>query len=411
MKRVLCCSLMFMLLVPALSSARAMEITVEISGPGDLVALKPGIENTVLARCISRHIPLEEYSKLAISISALGNVISFDAILDTIPPRAFHKDLQGQAEISPAIDEMIETLFAAERTPAPHPQKREASAVPHTKEVTIIRLPFEGTALLSHGGTLLVSDRKAVYRLAGEKPERIWKSPGNSTIARLYAYKDSVLVLTELRNTFTTYSILGTTQEKWTGAVVPFESGFVSMEPKFDSDIAPDRYRWSRVTVMDGSPPELPEGLDPLSLASVESSAAQSLGELASFTLDGSLAIAKKGVITWSSETDHGFTPFFIEEKRKQDTPVRYYLRPRILSGNGMILTFKNDQGLASFLKHTISFTGAEILSYTCGAQGCEKRVLQKEDSGYCADITLHNGVLYALLVKKKASTVTSIAY
>ncbi len=104
--------LAFMVCLCLPATALAMEVKVEISGPQELTAMKDGIGTTILTRCIARGIPVESFSRLSVTISALGEVISYDALLDTDPPRAFHKDIKDVSAVSPTIDEMISTIFA-----------------------------------------------------------------------------------------------------------------------------------------------------------------------------------------------------------------------------------------------------------------------------------------------------------
>ncbi|MGC9324705.1 MAG: hypothetical protein ACP5G0_08175 [Desulfomonilia bacterium] len=406
MKRTVFLSLLAMLLVSTSFPVRAMDIAVDITGPDDLTALKPGIEKTVLARCISRGIPLEEYSSLNVSISTLGTIISFDALLDSTPPRAFHKDLEDQAGISPAIDEMIDVLFTGEI-------KEKKPRVPPSTGLTFsaIKLPFTGTSLVSLNGRLYASDRDAVYRLQGEKPEPVWKSPGHSTILRLYPHGETLLAVTELRNELTTYQILGTGEETWRGAVIPLGAGLLSTEPMYDPDIEQGSYTWTTAIPLEGSPLVLPKRLDPLSAVAGEIFPAIAGDEIVSFTRAGRLSIAQTDTTFWTSGNDLGIIPIYIEyTKRKRDeSPVRYYLRPKILLRDGTITTFRNDQGMAELFRHTTVFTKAEILSYRCADADCDQTVLLSVDNAYCADLTLHEGTLLALIVKKRSCSVIPV--
>ncbi|HOO46641.1 MAG TPA: hypothetical protein PLM29_10460, partial [Deltaproteobacteria bacterium] len=71
----------------------AADPRVEVIGTDDLVSLKAGIEKSIIARCISQGINLDANPELTITIFQLGDIISFDAVLDSQPPRAFHTDL------------------------------------------------------------------------------------------------------------------------------------------------------------------------------------------------------------------------------------------------------------------------------------------------------------------------------
>ena len=103
-------SFMVCLLVPTL--AFSMEAAVEITGPQELTSLKAGIEKSVITRCIAKGIALEKYQKITITLSKLGDIISYDALLDTKPVRAFHKDLKDTSALSATIDEMIDAIFS-----------------------------------------------------------------------------------------------------------------------------------------------------------------------------------------------------------------------------------------------------------------------------------------------------------
>ena len=114
-------SFMVCLLVPSL--AFSMEATVEITGPQELTSLKSGIEKSVITRCIAKGIALDKYQKITISLSKLGDIISYDALLDTKPARAFHKDLKDTSALSATIDEMIDVIFFETGKPQAAEQK------------------------------------------------------------------------------------------------------------------------------------------------------------------------------------------------------------------------------------------------------------------------------------------------
>ena len=112
MKRaVLCLLLPFLIITLFTSVACAEEVQISIIGGEDLTSLAPGIKQTVTARCIAKGVNLDDYPGFSISILQMGDALSFDAILATTPPRAFHSDLTDKSGMSAAIDEMITKLF------------------------------------------------------------------------------------------------------------------------------------------------------------------------------------------------------------------------------------------------------------------------------------------------------------
>ena len=218
MKRIayLACVTLLMSILVVCSSLYAMEITVDIFAPDDLSSLKGGISQSATARCIARGVDLDAYSKLNITISQLGDMLLFDAILDTDPPRAFHKDLEDKAGISVAIDEMIGAIFIdtpIKKEPvSTKPPRRPDVKQQHAE----INLPFVATSLATLAGEIYVSDLNTVYKIKDTKPTSWWSSPGRDEIFRLYPYQDTLIVIVKRLETFK-----GHTERLFTVAISP----------------------------------------------------------------------------------------------------------------------------------------------------------------------------------------------
>jgi hypothetical protein len=380
----------------------AMEVTVDIAGSQELGSLKAGIEKTVIARCIAKGIPVESYKKLNITISKLGDVISYDALLDTAPPKAFHKDLKDTSTISGTIDEMIGTIFIAA---AP---KTQTSILPGTAQKSIvgskIKLPFIATSIASLGEKIFVSDMSTVYELKGEKASPVWHTPGKVEILRIYPYEETLIVLAKNGNYFRTFKIKDAkTLDRWDKAVVPLGQGLILSELNSDLDMSERPYTWVEAKQIAGSSPQIPKGLDITAAVSSEISPTSQGSEILSYTEENRLAVSSGRSILWKASTDAGIVPSFIEDA-KIKPPVRYYLKPRIVITGGRIITFKNEQGLGRMLVRFNLFESSKILVYTASGEEFEEAIVATFPESYCSDITLASGKVAALIVKEKNS-------
>ena len=403
-------SFMVCLLVPTL--AFSMEAAVEITGPQDLTSLKAGIEKSVITRCIAKGIALEKYQKITISLSKLGDIISYDALLDTKPVRAFHKDLKDTSALSATIDEMIDALFSeAGRTQA---AEQKISQAPTGQEsAPKIVLPFIATSITAIGERIYVSDTKTVYELKGETASPLWKAPGNNEILRIYPYGESIIVLAKLMNDCRTFMIIGKeTKERWSKAVIPLGSGLVSSNLTFDRIYGTIPYLWSKATQVAGSSPQIPDGLDIISSLFSETMTSSAGTRIITYKPNGTMVASDGKSILWTDDTIAGNAPQFI-----QDLPVdrdysggepiiRYYLKPRMVTLGSKIITFRNSQGTSRIVSGLNLFEYSQVLAYTPKGDDFTKNELATFPDSYCPDITVIQGKAAALLVKNKVTYV-----
>ena len=130
MKRSFIC-LFFLSFLIASSPSHAIEVVVEMTGAENFVQLKDGIQKTITARCLAAGTPPGDGNALTVSLMQLGEIISFDAVLDSQPPRAFHRDVGSRGELSGVIDQMIEEMLQAGHPPP------ECRATPHSFTVLL----------------------------------------------------------------------------------------------------------------------------------------------------------------------------------------------------------------------------------------------------------------------------------
>ena len=404
---------MVCLCIPAM--AQAMEVIVEITGPQELSALKDGIGKTIVTRCIARGIPVERFSRLSVTISTLGDVISYDALLDATPPKAFHKDIKEMSAISPAIDEMITAIFSGTgAVPAvPAPSGKPAAG---QESGPGVRLPFIPTSIAAAGERIFVSDEATVYELSGEKAKPLWKARGNNVILRIYPYGDDLIVLAKLMDGFKTYHIRGSEIiEQWNKAVIPLGSGLVSSTLAFDRIFSPQPFQWSQAARVAGSPPQIPEGLDFMSSLAAELVQSATGPEIISYNASGRLTINNGGTTVWTDEDSTSITSQYIDEGRRSggsfegDLPARYYVRPRIVASGGRIITFRNGQGAAGMVSRLNVFEKAQIIAYSPSGGEFSREVLTEFSKSYCVDIAIAQEKAAALIVQGKSAYVQFI--
>ncbi len=403
-------SFMVCLIVPTL--VLSMEAAVEITGPQELTSLKSGIEKSVIARCIAKGIALEKYQKISITISKLGDVISYDALLDTKPVRAFHKDLKDPSALSATIDEMIDALFPG--AGKPQPADPQISKTPMGQEsAPKIMIPFIATSIAAIDGRIYVSDNKTVYEIKDEKPTPMWKAPGNNEILRIYPYGESIIVLTKLMNDCRTFMLSGKeTNERWSKAVVPLGSGLVSTNLTFDRIYGTIPYLWSKPTQVTGSSPQIPADLDVISALSSESMTPSQGTRIFTYNPKGTMVVTDGKSILWTDDTIAGNAPQFIEDLPVDrdysggEPVIRYYLKPRMVTIGSKIITFRNSQGTTRIVSGLNLFEYSQVLAYTQTGDGFTKNELATFPDSYCPDITVIQGKAAALLVKNKLSYV-----
>lgn len=402
---ILCMSVLFF--VPA--SSRAMEVNADITGIQESGSLKAGIETTIIARCVAKGVQLEEYKKLSITISRLGDTLSYDALLDSKPPRAFHKDLKDLSTISVTINEMIGAIFEAPpKVQAPPPQA--VLAPPATVQApqgkgykTMAKLPLVATSIALIGDRIFISDLSKVYELKGDKTAPVWQTPSKIEILRMYPWKDSLIILGKLGdNDLRTFRIKdGKTAERWDRAVLPIGGSLVSSELVADKDIGGRPFTWMPPKPVSGSPVQIPSGLD--MICAVADPAAGG-SRIISYDPNDKLVLYRGKDLLCKSDTSSGIVPAFIEDPRPLP-PERLYLKPRIIPTGGKIVTIWNDQGYGKMITKVPLFTGSNIVVYSAPEDEdntFEKATAANFPDSYCADITLISGRVAALVVKEK---------
>jgi hypothetical protein len=401
---ILCMSVLFS--VPA--SSHAIEVSADVTGIQDSGSLKAGIEKTVITRCVSRGIQLEGYKKLTITISKLGDTLSYDALLDSTPPRAYHKDLKDMSTISGTIDEMIGTIFeSAPKFLVPPPQAvlvppAAALASPQKNFKTMAKLPLIATSIALLGERIFISDTNKVYELKGDKTSPIWQTPGKIEVLRMYPFNDTLIVLGKLNDRdLRTFKIKnGKVIERWDRAVFPIGSSLVSSDFVTDQDISGRSFAWMPSKQVSGTLTQVPAGLDMICAVSPDSPADAS--QIISYDPNDRLTIYKGKEMIWKSDTGAGIVPSYLEDLRPMP-PTRYYLKPRIILTGGKIVTFWNDQGFGKMISRVPIFNESNIFVYTAtGDNEFEKTTVANFPDSYCSDITLISGKVAALVVKEK---------
>jgi hypothetical protein len=389
-----------------------METAVEITGPQELTSLKSGIEKSVIARCIARGIALEKYQKISITINKLGDIISYDALLDTKPVRAFHKDLKDTSALSATIDEMIDAFFFE----AGKPQVtgiQPPTALTAQEIAPKIMLPFIATSIAAIDDRIYVSDTKTVYELKGEKASALWEAPGKNEILRIYPYGESIIVLVKLMNDCRTFMISGKeTKERWSKAVIPLGSGLISSNLTFNTIYGTIPYAWSKATQVAGSSPQIPDGLDVISSLSSDAMTSSTGIMIFSYNPKGTMVVSDGKSILWTDDTNAGNSPQFIEDlpvdrgDAGRDPIIRYYLKPRMVPFGSEIVTFRNSLGSTRIVSGLNLFEYSQVLAYTRTGDSFTKNELATFPESYCPDITVIQGKIAALLVKNKLTYV-----
>jgi hypothetical protein len=395
-------------------SGYSLETTVEIIGSEDLAKLKDGIEKSIAARCIAKGIDLSPYERLTISIAKLGETISFDAVLKTEPPKAFHKDIKGADAISPTIDEMLTVLFVPPvLAPAPPPTPPLAQ-----NAIETVVLPLQAISITSLGDTIFLCDKKTIYTLKGDRTDPWWKVPGKEEIYRISAYKGSIIALVKHFDAFRSYRITdGQTMNVWPNVVLPQGDGLVTAVLNIVPDITRISNRWTKASVVEGNPSLLPANTDIIATVVQDVYPQHEGPEIISFTNQGSLAVSAAKETFWSSAAKFGTLPLYLEQEYMergggkgdeyaeiQTRTERYYMPPRILVSEGMIITIDNNEGILGVLSNTKLYKSAKIRAYAWTGDDFEERILSKTSSGYCMDIDLHKNMLVEVIVQKKGT-------
>ncbi len=412
MKRAaFCLTLALMVFAFFSSPARASEIQVRIIGPDDLTALGSGIEQSIAARCIAKGVTLDDYPGLSVTILQMGDVLSFDAILSSKPPRAFHSDLRSTSEITRAIDEMIAELFTGpveipETTTAPAPGPGTPA-----KAGADIELPFIATSLALQGDSLFVSDRKTLYILKDAQAQPLWAAPGMYEIFRIYPYKDSILALTRYGSTFTSYQIVqGKISRQWNNAVIPVGNSLVSSQIKTDLSIPDWINRWTTPTTLEGEPLQLPGDRDFPTMIIGEVLSSHDGPEVITYNRFTQLETQGSGKPLWASDRNTSPLPLYVEQEKEGDIrPDRYYMMPRILTRDGDIIAINNDRGMSKIFGNILKFYGSDIVAFSPDRPDLDEKTLYHIRKYYCMDIALSDTTLIVLLIRDKNSLVQFI--
>ena len=272
MKKASACLVLLLSLLIASGTAHAFTVVVEMTGAEDFVGLKEGIQKTITARCLANNVAGQAGETLSVSLVQLGETISFDAVLDSKPPRAFHRDVGSRGEISGVIDQMIGEIFtvAASAPPAWSGAPSAAPAEDALIEIPAppaaesgIELPFVATSMAALGGTLYVSDEKTLYRMEGNDAVPCWSPPGTARIYRLYPYRDSLLAVTNRRDSFITYQIRDSKAvQSWERCVVPLGGTLVMSRLLTDSVLPDGANYWEEPAAVSGEGYAFPQGFD-----------------------------------------------------------------------------------------------------------------------------------------------------
>jgi hypothetical protein len=420
MKKITSFLFLFLLII-AVPAAFCFEVGVDIKGPQDLMALKDGISKTITARCLAKNISTGKGTVLNVSIIQLGDTISFDAILGAEPPRAFHRDLKSTGELSTVIDQMIGEIFAAS------PQKPAAGKEPLVQAGTgtaqpEYKFPFVATSMAVLSDTLFVSSEDTLFRVENGKAKPYWTPPKSARIYRLYTYQGTLLAVTNRGNAFFTYMIKdGKTLKSWDRCVVPLKGSLVASRIYSDSDLSNGVNRWAKTETVMGEPLKIPDGIDILSAVIGDISPAADGDEIVCFDKSTYLtAVSGKNTVC-TSETKFGTLSLYIQDKvevfhyrtddnsAQPEPPVRYYIRPRIVSHGKDIITFINEEGLTRFIGNLKVYDSSRILACTPDESDFDERDLSAIKNSYCADIALDKGSVLALIVKKSTSLIQRI--
>jgi hypothetical protein len=424
------------------SQLSAMIIDIQINGPDELKNQKDAINRTIETRCLASGIDTGKYNKLGIGINKLGDIYSFDAILDITPPKAFHKDMKSFAELTSTIDEMIASLFSLSQAEPSTP----------SEAVKDINLDFMATSITLLNSIIYVADNKNIYMVKDGYPT-IWSTIKEvGPIFRIWPYQDSIIALCKHASTynkdeFITYQIKdGVIVKNWTGVTLPMGNGLIRTDIRMIPDLTQEVNRWSSTKAVDGTPDLLPAYIDPL--ASVIAEIIPSLKDKELITFSSSTGnllvyshdmknpkessksawqkftgaftlsdIDKKSI--WSSEARFSRLPLYLEQlymEKNQDEAggkqreIDYFIPPRITVADKSIVTIDNNQGLWRVLEKATSYKSCQIRVYTWNENDFVETSPLKSSLGYCADIAVNNDIILALIVTDKGTKIRTVS-
>ena len=412
--------LLLLTILPAMLFAG--EIKVDIIGGNPAEHLETGISRTVYARSLTKGVNLNQQPNLVISLTKIGTALSLDAVLETTPPRAFHRDLKSVDQLSEAIDEMLSTLYQQPAVqqiipPLPIVPAQVQTAEPaKTEPLRNISLPFKATSIIIKDGRILISSNDIVYALINKKPVKQWTAPRTESIIRMFDYKDALIVVTYSRDKMRSYMVKGdATVIRWDAAVAPFGDGLISARPILRSDFVNSLIRWTKATPVDGQPIVPAQAVDVLSAAALKSTtgATDQLAFIGDFER---LEVANDKGSIWTSDMKTGHLPFFIEHELEVSSsennqmfnslkPARYFFKSRVIQlGDGSILCIHTTDAVVSLMQYFAKFANNTIMQYKRINGEVETEELVNLGGNYCADFAVKDKDLLYLAVGKSKS-------
>jgi hypothetical protein len=442
MKRLLVLIISLVALFGITSQLSAMAIDIQINGPDELKNQKDAINRTIETRCLANGIDTGKYNKLGVGINKLGDIYSFDAILDGTPPKAFHKDMKSFAELTSTIDEMIASLFSLKQGPVTTP----------SVAIKDISLDFNATSITLLNDNIYVSDNTNIYLIKDGNASSWWTLKEVGPIFRIWAYQDSIIALckhtyTYNKDEFVTYQIKdGAIIKNWTGVVMPMGNGLIKTDISMIPDMTQETNRWSSTKAIEGTPDLLPAYIDPLASVMAEIMPWPNGKELITFSnSSGNLFVYSnnmknpkessksfwqkfKGAFSlsdvdknslWSSETQFSRLPLYLEQiyfEKAADDPqgkqreVDYFIPPRIIVATNSMVTIDNNQGLWRVLDKVTSYKSCQIRVYTWNENDFIETSPLKSTLGYCPDFAVNNGLILALIVTDKGTKIRTVS-
>ena len=442
MKRLFVLIISLFALLGIASQLSAMALDIQINGPDELKNQKDAINRTIETRCLANGIDTSKYSKLGIGINKLGDIYSFDAILDGTPPKAFHKDMKSFTELTTTIDEMIISLFSP----------RQDQITTPSIAIKDITLDFNATSITLLNDNIYVSDATNIYLIKNGNATKWHTIKEVGPIFRIWSYQDTVIALckhayTYNKDEFITYQIKdGAIIKNWTGVVLPMGNGLIRTDIRMIPDLTQEVNRWSSTKAVDGTPDLLPAYIDPLASVMAEIMPLPKDKELITFSSStGNLLVYShdmknpkessksswqkfKGAFTlsdvdkesiWSSETQFSRLPLYLEQlyvEKDQDEAggkqreIDYFIPARIIVADKSIVTIDNNQGLWRVLEKSTSYKSCQLRVYTWNENDFIETSPLKSSLGYCADIAVNNDTILALIVTDKGTKIRTVS-
>ena len=428
------------------SQLSAMTIDTQINGPDELKNQKDAINRTVETRCLANGVDIGKFNNLGIHINKLGDAYSFDAILDSTPPKAFHKDMKSINDLTSTIDEMIASLFTVQPPSAP---------ITPIAKIKDTRLNFKATSIILLNDNIYVSGDNTIYSINDGKATPWWSYKGPGPIFRMWPYKDTIIALIRYnggynQDVFVTHQIKdGAIINTWTGVVVPLGDGLAKADISMPPDLTQEINRWSSTKAVEGNPDLLPGSMDPLASIRADIMPWSSGNEIITFSpSNGKLLVYSKDMknpkqsskswwertkgafslsdvdkkALWASETQFSRLPLYLEqiyiekksstsedaESREQE--VDYFLPPRIIVNSNYMITIDNNQGLWSTFDKVTFYKSCQIRLYTWDVNDFTETMPLRSTLGYCVDIAVIGDKILALIVTDEGTLIRTVS-